>query len=128
MPLLRRFPAFRHLVVLLIVSIAIVYLAISPLRHRHDHDVRDAGLWEVLDGPFSLRVPQSAAATRDSAKSLPAWAMSDPPPMPTSAVDRQQYLDDMLNWRRPPDDDHWPELHSYIGKDYDPYRWEGFEE
>ncbi|KAF2084608.1 hypothetical protein K490DRAFT_48677, partial [Saccharata proteae CBS 121410] len=39
----------------------------------------------------------------------------------------RMYLDKMLQWARPePDQSHWPAYQDYIGRDYDPNRWEAF--
>ena len=39
-----------------------------------------------------------------------------------------EYLRDILRWQRPNKGDHWPPYSDYKDKDYDPNRWEAFQE
>lgn len=41
--------------------------------------------------------------------------------------DWDEYMKSMLDWDRPQRADHWPPYGEYVGKEYDPNRWEGFE-
>jgi hypothetical protein len=44
-----------------------------------------------------------------------------------SSISQNEYMKDILNWRRPQDkDSHWPYYRDYKNRDYDPNRWEGF--
>lgn len=38
----------------------------------------------------------------------------------------RNYMKNKLNWPRPSWDGHWPPFRDYVGKDYDPNRWEHF--
>ncbi|KAL5401368.1 hypothetical protein PMIN06_011844 [Paraphaeosphaeria minitans] len=41
--------------------------------------------------------------------------------------DEKKYMEGMLDWNRPSWVGHWPPFEDYIGRDYDPNRWEEFE-
>jgi hypothetical protein len=42
-------------------------------------------------------------------------------------VDLDEYIRDILKWKRPKDKDgYWPQYSAFEGRDYDPNRWEGF--
>jgi hypothetical protein len=44
-------------------------------------------------------------------------------------LDIEEYMKDMLIWQRPENKDgHWPPYQDYIGRNYDPNRWEAFDE
>jgi hypothetical protein len=38
-----------------------------------------------------------------------------------------EYMNKMLDWDRPMLGNHWPPYWDYVGRNYDPNRWEGFE-
>ncbi len=43
--------------------------------------------------------------------------------------DVEEYMRDMLIWERPENrDGHWPPYRDFVSRDYDPNRWETFEE
>jgi hypothetical protein len=43
--------------------------------------------------------------------------------------DVEEYMKDLLIWQRPENKDgHWPPYQDFIGRDYDPNRWEAFDE
>lgn len=43
--------------------------------------------------------------------------------------DVDEYMKDLLIWQRPENKDgHWPPYRDFIGRDYDPNRWEAFDE
>ena len=46
---------------------------------------------------------------------------------PTTELSWRKYMKSMLTWPRPKWDGHWPPFGDYIGKDYDPNRWEHFD-
>jgi hypothetical protein len=67
-----------------------------------------------------------------STKPPPPWttANSKPSPLdysPPRPSDLREYMKEMLLWRRPTWDGHWPPFGDYIDKGYDPNRWEAFE-
>ena len=50
-----------------------------------------------------------------------------PEPLPRmGAEDTQTYIEQMIQWDRP-QVGHWPSYGDYVGADYDPNRWEGFQ-
>jgi hypothetical protein len=70
--------------------------------------------------------------TGTSNKPLPPWttASSKPSPLdysPPQPTNLKEYMKEMLNWRRPSWDGHWPPFLDYVDKEYDPNRWEEFE-
>ncbi|KAF2140212.1 uncharacterized protein K452DRAFT_299594 [Aplosporella prunicola CBS 121167] len=66
--------------------------------------------WHIFD---TLKSGQQSPIT--SAKKL------------TPLTNLRQYLNKMLVWSRPePDPSHWPAYQDYVGRDYDPNRWEAF--
>jgi hypothetical protein len=44
----------------------------------------------------------------------------------TKVSDWRSYLQEMLQWPRPNYNQHWPPFSEFIGKGYDPNRWEHF--
>jgi hypothetical protein len=49
------------------------------------------------------------------------------PAQTSVGIDVKEYMDAVLNWERPiSEDGHWPPYRDFVGKDYDPNRWEGF--
>ena len=46
----------------------------------------------------------------------------------SSAIEIGEYLRDLLRWQRPSRGDHWPPYADYKDKDYDPNRWEAFQQ
>jgi len=57
----------------------------------------------------------------------PSSTIPLPSPPTELAVQRDEYLKDMLDWSRPEHrNGHWPPYEDYVDKDYDPNRWEGF--
>jgi hypothetical protein len=67
-----------------------------------------------------------------STKPPPPWstANSKPSPLdysPPRPSDLKEYMKEMLLWRRPNWEGHWPPFWDYIDKGYDPNRWEAFE-
>jgi hypothetical protein len=44
----------------------------------------------------------------------------------TVVMDWKAYLKGMLDWPRPSWTGHWPPFGDYVGKEYDPNRWEEF--
>jgi len=64
--------------------------------------------------------------------SPPPWttASSKPSPLdysPPRPTNLKEYMKEMLNWRRPSWEGHWPPFVDYVDKEYDPNRWEEFE-
>jgi hypothetical protein len=46
----------------------------------------------------------------------------------SSSIGIGEYLRDLLRWQRPNRGDHWPPYNDYKDRDYDPNRWEAFQE
>ncbi|KAI9690684.1 MAG: hypothetical protein M1820_009918 [Bogoriella megaspora] len=65
---------------------------------------------------------------------IPIPSKEDPPPprkfpnplSKMSRADVDRYVEEMIQWDRP-QTGHWPSYGDYVGADYDPNRWEGFE-
>jgi hypothetical protein len=84
---------------------------------------RDADLHQFLEKESpSATFPhnQESVPSRNHAVEGPSEASS------STSIGVQEYLQDMLKWERPHRTGHWPPYNSYINKDYDPNRWQGF--
>jgi hypothetical protein len=46
---------------------------------------------------------------------------------PATEATWRRYMKNMLKWPRPNWNGHWPPFGDYIGKEYDPNRWEHFD-
>ena len=88
-------------------------------------------------GPIPYQDPLDADLHHGGAKSKPRlpWQLGKMKSLVDGEEDRNRtrisdwtsYVKGMLKWPRPSWEGHWPPFSDYIGKEYDPNRWEYFD-
>ncbi|KAF2754002.1 hypothetical protein EJ05DRAFT_162245 [Pseudovirgaria hyperparasitica] len=82
----------------------------------------------TFKSPFNLHNSARPKALLHLASTEPIPPRITNKPLPR-VQDPKAYIQQILNWNRPqPDPSHWPPYELYNDRDYDPNRWEQFEE
>lgn len=99
------------------VSIPVPY---PPGPGRRPDDQKDKGKDKTK--PTPKPTPVAIPSKED-----PPPSRQYPTPLPRmGAEDTQAYIEQMIQWDRP-QVGHWPSYGDYVGANYDPNRWEGFD-
>jgi hypothetical protein len=107
------------------LTLLILLLAAFIISSTLYNDSRAARWPRESDSVGPVQTPQYEAGSEEhrSRYSIPAADGGD-----DNRLEADEYMRDMLIWQRPENRDHWPPYSDFAGRDYDPNRWEAFEE
>jgi hypothetical protein len=131
-----------------LVAVVLVLLFVSTLyEYRFETAKGRPGIWKAKESSDSSN-PSTHGEDEDSyyqgkggitQDHLPTEPSRPPPPYAKlrpmvdskgkTSVAFVEYMRDILRWQRPKEKDgHWPPYREFVNKDYDPNRWEGFQQ